>query len=726
MSIIKISRRDFVRISSATTAGLVLGVAWADTKKRPAGETPKTTSLGAFVEIGADGIVTIWVPKSDMGQDVRTALPMLVAEELGADWKAIRVKQAFFDKKFGNMGTGGSSSIRTLWKPLRQAGAAAREMLVAAAARRLAVDPATLTVRDGVIADPAGGGTLSFADVAADAAKLEPPKEPKLKDPSQFRLIGKATPRRDNKDIATGKATYGIDVRMPGMLYAAVKRSPVFGGKVAGFDAAQAKAIPGVKHVVKIDSIGVDLPWSGVAVIATNTWAAMRGRDALDVKWDSGAGAGESSDGYRKEMAEAVSKPGRQVINSGDTAASLANAEKKVDATYELPFLAHATMEPMNATADVRADGAELWVPTQFASWVNGSVSKALNLAPEKVKVNVTLLGGGFGRRANADFALEAALLSKAAGAPVKVQWTREDDMTHDFYRPMSHHRVEGAVDGEGKITAWLHRFAATPIGTYISVFSDPNKPEDSEIGGIDDLPYAIPNFRVEFTPVASVVPRGWWRSVEHSINGFVINSFVDELAHAAGRDPIAFHLANIPAGKRVASEGPAGQWPFESDRLRRVIELVRDKSGWGTPLPPGRGRGFAVQYSFHSYCAQVAEVTVTEGKARVDRIVCAIDCGTAVNPDGIRAQIEGGIVYGLGAALHEAITVEGGAVKESNFDSFPLITMAEMPKVEVHIVPSVAAPTGAGEPGLPPTAPAVANAIFAATAKRIRRLPLV
>ena len=726
MAIQKVSRRDFVKLTSAATAGLVLSVtldASPAQKGKPKATAISPHDLGPFIQVDDAGLVTVWVSKSDMGQGVRTSLPMLVAEELDADWKNVRIRQAHFDKKFGRQGTGGSSSIRTMYQPLRQAGATARAMLVSAAAARLAVPPDSLTVSDGVITHAGSGRKLTFGEIASDAAKVEVPKDVKLKDAKAFKLIGRKTDRLDNRDIVTGKLQYGIDVRVPGMLYAVVKRCPAFGGKIVSFDDAKAKAIPGVKKIVKIDASGTDLPWNGVGVIADSTWAAMKGRDALDVTWDAGIGALESSDSLRKDLLAAVSKAAKRIIDNGNVDSATISADKRVDATYELPFLAHAAMEPMNATASVTADGAEIWAPTQFPDWANGTVAAALKMKPEQVKVNVTMLGGGFGRKANPDFILEAALLSQAAGAPVHVQWSREDDMRHDYYRPASVHRAVGALDPDGRLIAWQHRFAAPAIETYFEPKTE--KPHDSEIGGLDDLPYTVPNLRIEFTPVSSVVPRGWWRSVEHSINSFVINSFLDEVAHAAGKDPIEYHLSLLTKGRRIEGEGQTKDYPFEIDRLRRVIEVVRDRSGWGkAALPEGRGRGFAAQRSFFSYAAQVAEVSVSDGAIKVHRIVAAIDCGQPVNPDGIAAQIEGAIVYGLTAALHGEITTANGAVQQSNFHDYPLLRISEMPVIEVHIIPSAALPTGTGEPGLPPTAPAVANAVFAATGKRLRRLP--
>ncbi|HEY0158014.1 MAG TPA: xanthine dehydrogenase family protein molybdopterin-binding subunit [Thermoanaerobaculia bacterium] len=714
-------RRSFLKITSAAGAGLFVGVP-AFGALKPA--TPQ--DFGAFVQIGADDVVTIWVSKSDMGQDVRTSLPMIVAEELDADWSRIKIRQAHFDAKFGRMGTGGSGSIRSMYKPLREAGAKARAMLVGAAAAKWNVPAAELEVANGVVTHAASKRSARFGELAEAAAKIEIKDAPPLKDPKHFKLIGSARKRLDCGDICCGKATYGIDVKVPGMLYAAVLRSPVFGGKVAKVDDTKAKAVSGVKHVVRTEAVGTDLPWNGVAVVATSTWAALKGRDALEVTWDEGPHAAESTESMRKQIAGAIDA-GKVLLAKGDVEQALAGAAKKVEAEYEVPFVAHAAMEPLNATAHVTADGAELWVGTQFADWAARTAATWLGIKPEQVKVNVTMLGGGFGRRANPDFSLEAVQVSKAVGAPVKVQWTREDDMQHDYYRPASVHRISAGLDGENNVVAWHHRIAAPSIEAYFT--PDSKIPEGSETGGVEDMPYIVPNHRADFALISSGVPRGWWRSVEYSINGFVINSFLDELAHASGRDPVELRLALIPKGfvqKFEDEKSPGRQWPYRSDRLRGVIELARDKAGWGKKMPVGRAQGFADCYSFLSYAAQVAEVSVGEdGMPKVHKVVCAIDCGTAVNPDGIRAQIEGAIVYGLSAALGQKITVEKGRVQQSNFHDFPLLTIGQMPEVEVHVVPSTEAPTGTGEPGLPPIAAAVTNAMFKLTGKRVRTLPL-
>jgi len=714
MNIVKVSRRDFVKLTSAASAGLVLGLQLP----RAAKAADTAHPLGTFVEVGTDGIVTIWVSKSEMGQGVRTALPMIVAEEMDAEWKNVRIRQADLDKKWGRMGTGGSSSVRTMWTPMRQAGAAARAMLVSAAAAKWGVDAKDVAVSNGVVS--AGAHKATFGELAEAAAKVDVPKDVALKDPAKFTIVGKKANRVDNPDLVVGKAHYGIDVRLPGMLYATVLRAPAFATKVASFDATKAKAVPGVKHVVPIEARGAEFPWNGVGVIATSTWAAMKGRDVLEVKWSGPTD--ETSAKLSAAMHAAVadgSEAAKRARNDGDVDAALAAAAKKIEATYEVPFLAHATMEPMNATASYTADGLELWLPTQFADWNAGSAGGAVGA--KNTKVHVTLLGGGFGRRAFPDFATEAALLSKAAGAPVKVQWTREDDMQHDFYRPASVHRIAAGLDANNRITALHYRMAIPSINAWMGGSRDPF---DEMVSADEQLP-PTPNVRIDFATVQSTVPRGWWRSVENSANAFAVQAFMDELAHAAGKDPIEFQLSLLPAGYKSPTKG--GAIPMEADRLRHVIELARDKAGWGKPLPVGRARGFAAWFSFRTYVAEIAEVSLDKGGApRVHRVVAAIDCGTPVNPDGVAAQIEGGIVYGLTAALYGAITIDGGAVQQANFHDYPLLTMEQMPAVEVHIVPSAAAPTGTGEPGTPPIAPAVANAMFALTGKRVRKLPIV
>ena len=713
MNVVKVNRRDFVKITSVASAGLLLGV------RATQADNATPSALGAFVEVGKDGTVTIYVPQTEMGQGVRTALPVLVAEEMDVDWKRVKVKQADLDAKYGSQGTGGSGSVWSRWMPMRKAGATARAMLVAAAAARWHVDPKEISVSKGIITH--GKKKLTFGEVAEAAAKLPVPTDVTLKDPAKFTLIGKKVLRVDNPDVATGKATFGIDVRVPGMLYAAIRRSPVFGGTVASFDATKAKAIAGVKDVVKVDAIGTSLPWSGVAVIADSTWTAIKARDALDVKWDEGSHAGESSAALEKAMQDGMTAPAKEVFRKrGDVDAALSSAAKVLEAEYDVPFLAHATMEPQNGTASVTGDSAEIWAPTQFPDSVARAVAAALKIKPANVKVHVTLAGGGFGRRINSDYAVEAALISKQVGAPVHVQWTREDDMTHDFYRPPGRYHLTGGLDADGKLIAYKHRVASPSVRGYYNP-----KTENAAEGRTLDVFDLVPNNRGEFVMVDTGVPRGWWRSVGAAANTFVLQTFYDELARAAGKDPIEFQLAILGNGTVIPStDAEEKEFPYVGDRMRGVITAVRDRSGWGKPLPAGRARGFACVYDSLTYCAEVAEVSIENGAPRVHRVFAAIDCGIAVNPDGVAAQVEGGIAFGLSAALFGAITVKNGRIEQTNFHDYPLLTIDQMPVVDTYIIPSAALPTGTGEPPVPPIAPAVGNAIFALTGKRLRKLP--
>ena len=730
-AIFTVDRRDFLRLTSTAAVGLVIGCRGGghDVVQAvlvPTPPPPKPHDFGAFVQIDTAGNVGIWVSKSDMGQGVRTALPMLVAEELDVDWSRVKIYQADLDAKYGRQGTGGSSSIRTLWEPLRKAGATARAMIVAAAAAKLGDSPANLRTEAGFVVQPATGTRIPYGELVEAAAAIPVPTQVALKDPKEFRIIGQRVKRVDNADTIAGKTTYGIDIRRPNMLYGAVARPSVFGARVARFDDAKARAIDGVRDIIPIDPAPTpDHVWGGVGIIAENTWAALKARDALVIEWDNGSKPLENTDSLRKSMIEISKQDGKPVRSEGDAVGALAKSKKKIAAEYETPFLAHATMEPMNATAEIRGDELELWAPTQFPDWAGGAAAKAVGLDPKKAKVHVTMLGGGFGRRAQPDYAIEAAILAKKAGAPVKVTWTREDDMQHDYYRPMTVHRIEATLGESGLPDAWRHRIVSTSIDSWMNPASE--KPEQSEVGGADDLPYRIPNLRVEFGSMQSAVPRGWWRSVESSFNAFVVESFVDEMAAAAKKDPVEFRLALLGAPRILPEEGQAAkQYPFDTGRLKRVLELAASKAGWGSPLPAGMARGVAIHRSFLTYVAEVSEVSVSDGgEVKVHRVVCAVDCGLPVNPDGIEAQMESGIVYGLTAALKGEITIKDGAVEQSNFHDYPLLTIAEMPKVEVHIVKSTELPTGTGEPGLPPIAPAVTNAIFALTGKRVRKLPI-
>ena len=723
------TRRAFLKTGAAGGAALVVGFRFSvDARAQEAQEKKKPSPFDAWIHIDKSGTVTLITAKSEMGQGALTALPMILAEELEVDWNGVRVEQAPTDPSIYDHGTGGSGSVAGSWLPLRQAGAAAREMLVRAAATAWNVEPATCRAEKGFIVHGPRRRRLGYGELVEAASKLPIPDFNKvaLKNPDDFRIVGQPIARTDIPSKVDGSARFGIDVRVPGLLYAVVARCPTFGGKATRFDATKAKAIAGVRHVVEIPAVGAGAHTAGgIAVVADSTWAAMQGRKALRIDWDHGPHASESSQTLRRASETIAAQPGKVVRNEGDAAAALAGAGQKVEAVYELPFQAHATMEPMNCTVDIRADRAEAWSPTQAPDWTRSAIAQVTGLPPSSINVHTTLMGGGFGRRYQADFVVEAAQVGKAVGAPVQLLWTREDDMQHDFYRPFAYHRLSGAVDAKGNAVAWHHRIVSTSIRSFWDP-PDRVKPEASEIGGAVDLAYAVPNVRVEYAPVPSGVPVAWWRSVEASLNAFVVEGFIDELAAAAKADPLAFRQ-RLLAEPRTIKQPPDSESALDTRRFKGVLDLAAARAGWGSPLPVGRGRGVACAFSFDSYVAEVAEVSVDNaGLPHVHRVVCAVDCGRAVNPDGVRAQVESAVVYGLSAALKGAITIAGGRAEQSNFHDFEVLRIQEMPVVEVHLVASTERPTGIGEPGLPPAAPAVANAIFAATGKRVRRLPVL
>jgi isoquinoline 1-oxidoreductase beta subunit len=723
------TRRSFLTATASTGAALVVGFQLpmgAFAQDAPPPERKPPNPFNAWIRIDKDGAVTLTVAKSEMGQGVFTSLPMILAEELDVDWTRVRIEQAPTDPSIYEHGTGGSGSIRTSWLPLRQAAAAARQMLVEAAADVWNVNTDTCKTEKGHVVHGPRQKRLAYGELVEAAAKRPLPDFNKvtLKNPDDFQIVGKDLPRADIPSKVDGSARFGIDVRVPGMLYALVARCPTFGGKPAKFDAAKAKAVPGVRHVVEIPADRPSHSAGGIAVVAETTWAARQGRDALVIDWDRGPSAEESSASLQKQFETLVAQPGKVVRNEGDVEATLAKAAKRVEAVYELPFQAHACMEPMNCTVDIRADRAEAWIPTQAPDWSKDMIRTISGLPPEKIIVHTTFMGGGFGRRYQADFVVEAAQVSKAVGAPVQLLWTREDDMQHDFYRPAAYHRLAGCLDEQGQAAAWHHRFSSTPI---LGLWNDPERPrplEEGEIGGAVDLPYAIPNLRVEFAAAKTGVPVAWWRSVEASLNAFSVECFLDELAAAAKADPVAFRL-KLLGEPRMIKQPPTNEAVLDTRRLKGVVALASAKAGWGKPLPAGRGRGIACHFSFETYVAEVAEVSVVKGLPRVHRVVAAVDCGRVVSPENLRAQVESAIVYGLSATFKGAITIKGGAVEQSNFTDFEVLRIDEMPVVEVHIVPSTEKPTGIGEPALPPIAPAVANALFAATGKRLRRLPI-
>ena len=728
-----VKRRDFLKKSAAGSAALVIGFhlsprAFGDQAKDQEEKTPNP--FDAWVRITPDNRVTLVLGKSEMGQGVYTSLPMILAEELCADWKQVRVEQAPTNPKIYDLGTGGSGSVEGSWLPLRQAGAAARELLIAAAAKKWEVGADTCKAKKGYVVHGHPERSFRFGELVAEAAKLPIPDlhQVPLKNPNDFIIVGREVHRLDGAAKSTGSAKFGIDSRVPDMLYAVVARCPVFEGKVASFDATKAKAVPGVRDVFEIKTSGRGASTTGgVAVLADNSWAAIQGRKALAVNWDEGPAANESSDELRKQFLENAAKPGKNVLrNDGDADAALSASAKKVEAIYELPFAAHVCMEPMNCTVHIGPDSAEAWVPSQGPQWAQAVIAEIAKLPPEKVVVHTTLMGGGFGRRYHADFVMEAAQVAKISSNPVMVLWTREDDMQHDFYRPASYHRLQGALDGEGKLAAWKHFQTSTSIAAKWSQ-KGADDPGMGEFGSGATIPYSTPNVRIEYTLAHSSAPRAWWRSVEHSSSGFVMESFVDELAHASGQNPLAFRLKLIGDDRKIPQfgEGREDYHPLDTARLKGVLRLAAEKAGWDKPLPQAQGRGIAAFYSFFSYVAAVAEVAAHPSSFKVKRLVCAVDCGRVVNPNGVRAQVESAAIYALAATVKDAITVDRGRVVQANFNDYEMIRMNEAPPIDVYLVPSSEDPSGIGEPTVPVIAPALCNAISNATGKRLRRLPI-
>ncbi len=731
MATLTLDRRSFLMAGATAGAGLWIGFHIPNSSAQdPAQPQEKKAPnpFNAWVHVAPDNKITLILQKSEMGQGVMTAVPMILAEELCVDWKNVIVQQAPTNADIYDHGTGGSGSIAGCWLPMRRAGAAAREMLVAAAATRWNVNPNTCKAKDGGVLHGSRNNFLTYGELAEDAAKLPIPNlnTVALKNSDDFTIVGKGTPRFEGAAKTNGKAKFGIDSRVDGLQYAVIARCPTFGAKLKSFDAAKAKQVAGVRDVFAIDPVAAGaFTAGGVAVVADHSWAAMQGRKALEIQWDNGPNANESTGSLHQQMLDNASKPGKTFRNDGDANAAIASAAKKIEATYEFPFAAHATMEPMNCTVHIRPDSAEAWVPTQAPQWAQEIIAKVSGLPKEKVKVNTTLMGGGFGRRYQADFVMEAAQVAKQTGKPVMVVWTREDDMQHGFYRPSSYHHFAGALDDKGNIAAWKHFQTSTSINSMWDAKGD-EEAEKSEFGTAAFIAYQSPNYRVEYTPAKSGVPRAWWRSVEHSSSGFVVESFVDELAAAAGADPYEFRMRSIGADRKIPDfTDPKEGKPLDTARLKGVLQLAAEKAKWGSPLPKGVARGIAGYYSFNTYTAAVAEVSMKDGTPKIQRLVYAVDCGRPVNPEGIRAQVESAAIYGLSAALHDAITIKGGAVEQTNFHQYQMPRIADTPKTEVHIVESKEEPTGIGEPGLPVVAAAVCNAIYVLTKKRVRRLPI-
>src|SRR5262245_2109835 len=699
-----LNRRTFLKVS-ATGGALLVGGYLPGLREASVVEAAGVFEPNVWVKITADDSVTIMLSMLEMGQGVMTSMPMLVAEELDIDWTKVKTEWAPADARYGNPNfggaqlTAGSNRVRGMWKVLREAGATGRAMLITAAAQTWAVPENTCSTEKGEVVHKASERRLRYGALVDKAAALPVPKTVSLKSPKEFRVAGQSLPRLDIPEKVNGKAGFGIDVQRPGMLVARVVKCPVFGGKVESFNADKANAVPGVRNVVKIGS--------GVAVVADNYWAASKGAQALEVKWNEGPLANLSSVEIMKKYAALAEQPGKVARNDGDAAGAVKNA-KSFERVFEVPFLAHATMEPMNCTADVRSDRCDVWVPTQGQTAAHEAAMAAAGLPAKAVNVYTTYLGGGFGRRGEADFVTDAVETSKAVGKPVKVVWTREDDMQHDFYRPITYIRMSGAIDASGKPVAFMQRMVQQSLMKRIGPLP-PNGVDFISVDGSASLPYDIPNIRVEYIETDPGVPYGFWRSVGASVHGYVVEAFMDELATRSGKDPYQFR-------RDLLNKAP---------RHRAVLDLVAEKSGWGKPLPAGRARGIAVMEAFGSIVGQVAEVSVTNGAVKIHKMWCAVDTGWVINPDTIKAQMEGGTIYGLTAALKGEITIQNGRVMQHHFNDYPMIRHNEAPEVETHIVTSTETPGGIGEPSTAIAAGALANAISAATRKRVYKLPI-
>jgi isoquinoline 1-oxidoreductase beta subunit len=711
----KITRRDFLKLGAATGGGLLIGINLSacdkDDNKAISAAPAESISEDSFtpnawIRIAPDNRVTLQVASSEMGQGIMTGIAMLLAEELDADWARVKAEfapanSAYNNPLMGRQATGGSTAIRGFWESLRMAGAAAREVLVQAAAREWNVSPEACRTEKGSVIHDASKRKLSYGELARAASTLPVPTAVFLKEPDEFVLLGQPLPRLDTPQKTDGSAIFGIDIELPGLMTASIARCPVLGGSVKSFDASKTLSIPGVRHAIEISS--------GIAVIADHYWAAKKGRDALSIEWNEGPDPGLSSASIFAQFKQGLEKGGVSARDEGNVDKALKNASKSLEAIYEVPYQAHACMEPMNCTADVRNDSCDVYVPTQAQTNTQKTAMEITGLPEEKVKVHTTFLGGGFGRRSEQDFVRDALESSKAIRKPVKVIWSREDDMMHDQYRPATYNALRGGLDAQGRIVAWEHRIAGPSILHRLNSDWVKNGLDGTSIEGAKNIPYGIDNLFVSYAMVNPGVPVGFWRSVGSSQNAYITECFFDELAALAGRDPLEARLELMDDHPRHAG----------------VLKLAAEKSGWGGKLPEGRARGIAVAESFGSYVAEVAEVSIDRGRVRVHRVTCAVDCGQTVNPNSIRAQMESAVVYGLTATLKGAITIKDGRVMQTNFDNYPLLSIAESPEIDVHIVKSDAAPGGIGEPGVPPAAPAVANAVFALTGKPVRSLPI-
>lgn len=720
-----LNRRDFIKSSSLGATALLIGIGLLDSKIANASEARRITfEPNVFLQITSDGRIVLYSKNPEIGQGVKTSMPQIIAEELEVDWKQIEVVQADLDGRFGAQFAGGSGAIKSNFDTLRKAGASAREMLIEAAARKWNVSLDRCYAKNGSIFFKDSTSKFTYAELAEPASKLAIRENPILKSPKDFTIIGKSVPGVDNHFIVTGKAEFGIDAKPKDMLVAMIERCPVFGGKVKSFNDSDVLKVDGVVRVIRIDaSTNPTQLVAGVAVVAKNTWAAMKGRKALRVEWDLENATLESDESLRTQFEQNINTEAEAIRHDGNTAEAFSRCRKIHEAIFEAPFLAHACMEPMNYIADVRSDGTELWGPTQVPGSVRFRAAEITGLPPDKIKVRMTRVGGGFGRRLMADYACEAIFLSKALAKPVQVLWSREDDLQHDFYRPAGMYKLKAGLDENNNLIAW--ELNASTTSRYQFALST-NPPFGTEIFP-DAFPAGfVPNFRMQYVPLTSKVPRGAWRAPGHNVTAWIDQTFIDEMAELAGKDPVTFRLELLGKEDKVMPYRDHGGPTYDTARLKNVIDEAAKRSNWFTPASKGMFRGFAAHFMFGAYVAEVVTISLrAPGAIKVENVLAVVDCGIVINPSGALNQIQGGIIDGLSAALYQAVHIENGKVKERNFNDYKLLRMKDAPSIDVHIIESTASPEGLGEMSLPPVAAALCNAIYSATGKRVRKLPV-
>ena len=723
----EVNRRDFIKLSGWAGAGIVIGISFMDSAIVNAsviGAGDKVFEPSVYLKIGTDGRIIIFSKNPEIGQGIKTSLPQVIAEELEVNWNQVEVQQGLLDNRFGAQFAGGSTGIKTNFDLLRKAGASAREMLIEAASRKWQTSLDKCYAKQGFVYRKDNSEKLSYGELAEDASKLNIRENPQLKEKKDYSIIGRPIPGVDNKSIVMGTAEFGLDARPKGMLIASIERCPVYGGKVKNIDDSATLKVAGVQQVIRIEPTANPTQLvAGVAVVATNTWAALKGRKLLKIEWDYVGGDAENDDTLKSQFERLLGSKGELIRDDGNVEAAFSKCKKVHEAVFEAPFLAHAPMEPQNYIADVRADGADLWGPTQVPGSIRQRAAEITGLTPEKIKVRMTRVGGGFGRRLMADYACEAIYVSKTIGKPVQVVWTREDDLQHDFYRPAGMFKMKAGLDENNKLIAW-HINSST---TSRYVFAGSSSPAHVTEVFPDGFPAGfIPHFRMEYTAAVSKVPRGAWRAPGHNITAWIDQSFIDEMAQLAGKDPVDFRLELLGTEDKLMPYRDHGGPVYSTKRLKNVIQLAVEKSNWRKPAAKGIYRGFAAHFMFGAYIAEVVSISMTvTNTIKVESVVAVADCGLVVNPSGARNQLEGGIIDGLSSALNQAIHVENGKAKESNFDDYRLMRMKDAPLVEVFLVDSDEGPEGLGEMTLPPVAAALSNAIFAATGKRIHKLPI-